>query len=151
RRLEFGVASRPRRMGDDNGDAFLIKQWEGNALAGVIDGLGHGTFAHRAAQAARQYVETHFDQPIEKLFHGAGRACRATRGVVMSLARFDLVKATLTVAGVGNVELRLAGCPERFSPVVRRGIVGLNAPEAAPTTYSWNANSVLIMHSDGVS
>lgn len=148
--VAFGAATRARRSYEENGDTFLIKQWEGNALAGVIDGLGHGPFAQRASQAALQYLERHFDQPLTNLFRGVGRACRATRGVVMALARFDFGTQKLTVASVGNIEMRLIGSPERFNPIVRRGIVGLNAPDPVCTEHLWSSASVLIMHSDGV-
>jgi anti-sigma regulatory factor (Ser/Thr protein kinase) len=148
--LEFGAAMRAYRDAAENGDAFLIRQWEGHALVGVIDGLGHGQFAQRAAFAARHYLEQHFDQPLESLFRGVGRACRATRGVVMALGRFDLAQEKLTVASVGNVEMRLIGSRQRFHPVVRRGIIGLNAPNAVSFEHPWTAESVLVLHSDGL-
>jgi anti-sigma regulatory factor (Ser/Thr protein kinase)/serine/threonine protein phosphatase PrpC len=150
RELAFGAATRSYRRLPENGDAFIIKQWGRHAIAGVIDGLGHGPFAQRASETARQYVEQHFDQPLESLFRGVGRACRATRGVVMALARFDLDQQKLTVASVGNVEVRLIGSPERFHLVVKRGIVGLNAPSPLPCEHPWTATSLLIMHSDGL-
>jgi hypothetical protein len=68
----------------------------------------------------------------------------------MALARFDLNQQKLTVASVGNVEVRLIGNPERFNLVVKRGIVGLNAPSAVPTEHPWTSTSLLIMHSDGL-
>jgi anti-sigma regulatory factor (Ser/Thr protein kinase) len=148
--LVFGVATRSYRRSPENGDAFIVKQWGRYAIAGVIDGLGHGKFAQRASQTARQYIEQHFDQPLESLFRGAGRACRATRGVVMALALFDLDRQKLRVASVGNIEVRLIGSPERLNLVVRRGIVGLNAPNPLPIEYPWSSSSLLIMHSDGV-
>ena len=148
--IAFGAATRSYRRLPENGDTFVFKQWDRCALAGVIDGLGHGPFAQRASQTARQYIETHFDQPLDHLFRGTGRACRATRGVVMALARFDLAQQKLTVASVGNVEVRLVGSAQSFNLIVRRGIVGLNAPDAVPAEHPWNAQTILIMHSDGV-
>ena len=149
--LEFGVASRPHPMCDLNGDTFVIKKWAESALVGVIDGLGHGQFAHRAAQSARRYVETHFDQPLEEIFRGAGRACRGTRGVVMALARFDWAAGEMSFASVGNIEARVLG-GAAFSLMVRRGIVGINAPGAMVTKHPWSAaENILVMHSDGLS
>src|SRR5437868_8197732 len=106
RGMACGVATRSCRFLPENGDAFVIKQWERGALAGIIDGLGHGQFARRASQTARFYVEQHFDQPLESLFRGVERACRTTRGVVMALAKFDLDEHKLTIANVGNIEVR---------------------------------------------
>lgn len=150
-RLELGGATRSYHLHPENGDALIIRQWPEHTLVGVIDGLGHGQFAHRAAQTARQYIEHHFDQPLESLFRGAGRACRATRGVVMALARWDLFRDKVTVATLGNIEVRLLGQGKPIYPVVRRGIVGLaNAPEPVFKEYPWTETSLLIMHSDGV-
>jgi anti-sigma regulatory factor (Ser/Thr protein kinase) len=149
RQLEFGATTRSCRMLPDNGDAIILRQWEGHALTGVIDGLGHGQLAKKAAQTARQYIEQHFDQPLMSLFRGVGRTCRATRGVVMALVRFDLVRQKLAVANVGNVEVRLTG-GERPSFIIRRGIIGLNAPDPVVTEHSWTPSSIMAVHSDGL-
>ena len=68
----------------------------------------------------------------------------------MALARFDLAQQKLTVASVGNVEVRLIGGPQRLNLVVRRGIVGLNAPEAVLAEHPWTGQSILVLHSDGL-
>ncbi len=148
--LEFGAATRACRLAVDNGDTFVLRQWEGYALAGVIDGLGHGPLAKRASNTARQYIEQHFDQPLESIFRGVGRACQSTRGVVMGLARFDATRHKLAVANIGNIEIRLLGGAEPFRPMVRRGVLGLNAPKPLITEHPWTAASVLAIHSDGL-
>lgn len=150
RELVFGIATRSCRLQPENGDSFLVQHWERNALAGIIDGLGHGEHARRASQTARRYVEQHFDQPLRNIFRGTDRACRATRGVVMALARFDMAGRKVTLANVGNVEVRLIGCPERPNILVRRGVIGLNAPAAVSTEHPWSDSCVLVMHSDGL-
>ena len=150
-RLEMGAASRSYRNLRENGDAIAFQQWEGYALAGVIDGLGHGQFAQRAAWSARDYVLRHFDQPLDALFRGVGRACRATRGVVMALARFDFGRGGVEIASVGNVGVHLVGSPGDTRIVVRRGIVGMSgSPSPVLTSHTWTAASLLIIHSDGI-
>lgn len=150
--LEFGAASRACPGMTVNGDAFAIKRWSTNALVAVIDGLGHGQYAHRAAQAARQHVETHFDQPLDAIFRGVGRTCRGTRGVVMALAKFKFEgnAARFCFASIGDVEARLFGGsrPEHF--IVRRGILGGNAPNALATEHRWEAGNLMVLHSDGL-
>ncbi|MCY3023176.1 MAG: ATP-binding protein [Planctomycetota bacterium] len=148
--LDFGVATRPRQGTGPNGDAFVARSWPDHALVGVIDGLGHGELAHRAAQGARLFIEDHFDQPLPNLFAGAERVCRGTRGVVMALARFDLPAATFSLASVGNVEARLWGSSDARNFVVRRGIIGVNAPKPVVTTHAWTPESTLVLHSDGL-
>jgi anti-sigma regulatory factor (Ser/Thr protein kinase) len=150
--LEFGTATRAYPMMPVNGDAFVIKRWGTSALVAVIDGLGHGQYAHRAAQSARQYVETHLDQPLDSLFRGVGRTCRATRGVVMALARFDFAGPDIrfSFASVGNIEVRVFGGLNRPQFIVLRGIVGGNAPNPRVTDHGWDPGMVMVLHSDGL-
>jgi anti-sigma regulatory factor (Ser/Thr protein kinase)/serine/threonine protein phosphatase PrpC len=149
--LTFGAATRPRRHDEVNGDAFVVKQWAESLLVGLIDGLGHGQFAHRAAQAARLYVDAHFDLPLAQIFRGTCRACRATRGVVMALARFDWGREQVAFASVGNIEARVFSQVEPVRFFLRRGIVGLNAPSPVVTEHRWPPGNVLVLHSDGLS
>ena len=137
-----------------NGDAFVLKQWGEGALVGVIDGLGHGQFAYRAAQTAWQYVESHFDQPLEAIFRGVERTCSATRGVVMALARFVLSPSPsvcrMTFASIGNIEAHLFGSPQPMRFMMRRGVLGLHAPGPVVTEHPWGSRSMLVLHSDGM-
>ncbi len=149
--VEFGAATHALRNARENGDAFLVRQWAGNALLAVIDGLGHGQLAHTAALAARRYVEQHFDRPLSDLFRGADRACRATRGVVMSLARFDHQdRFHVTVASIGNINVRLFDGTSQTTVLARRGVVGLSSLSPLVTVCPWTPESIMIMHSDGV-
>jgi serine/threonine protein phosphatase PrpC len=148
-----------------NGDTFVIKSGSGSVLLGVIDGLGHGPAAHIAAETARQFVESHFDQSLPAIFLGVDRACRTTRGVVMALARFDfgvnsfspssssksLPEIKLTFASIGDVEARVFGNPGPVNFMIRRGVLGGGAPNAVATEHSWDSRSILVLHSDGLS
>jgi hypothetical protein len=136
---------------EKNGDAFVLERWGESALGGVIDGVGHGQFAFQAAREAKLFVESHFDRPLDTLFCGVGRACRGTQGVVMALARFDWGSERLTFASVGNIESRVFACPLKMNFIVRRGLIGLNAPNPVVTEHRWAPSQVMVMHSDGVS
>lgn len=152
--MAIGVATRPRPGMTVNGDSFVVKRWGENLLVGLIDGLGHGEAAHAAAEAARHYVESHFAQPLDALFRGAGLACASTRGVVMALARFDSAasetSSTLRFASVGNVEARVFGALQSMSFMVRRGVLGHNAPAPIVTNHPWRPEYSMVLHTDGV-
>lgn len=147
--LDAGAATRPVPGQRFNGDAFVIKTWGRNMLVGVIDGLGHGQFAQKASLSARRYVETHWDLPLDALFQGVDRACRATRGVVMALALFDWGRSRVSLAAVGNVMVRHRG-PSDISFVYRRGYLGAGTRPVAVSEHDWTRDDVLVMHSDGV-
>lgn len=148
--LDVGVASRPYPGMNLNGDAYTIKRWEHFALVAVIDGLGHGQYAHRAARTAQDYINRHYDQPLPDLFRGVGRACRATRGVVMAIARFDNHRNTFTFASIGNIEARVIGSPAPVRFLIRRGIIGSNAPSPSITEHPWRSPYLLVLHTDGL-
>lgn len=150
--VEFGAATRALRNQRENGDAFLVRQWNGHALAAVIDGLGHGQFAQRAALAARRYIQQHFDRPLPDLFRGTGRVCHATRGVVMALARFDgQARQSVTIASVGNITVRVLDSGGSSTvALARRGVVGLTSLSPLITVCPWTPASILIMYSDGL-
>lgn len=148
--LSIGAATRISPTYKLNGDAFVIKRWDKSALAAVIDGLGHGRHAHYAAQKAREYIDNHFDQPLNNIFRGVGYNCRGTRGVVMALARFDWEKKRLTFASIGNIEARVFGSHEPIKLAIRRGIVGVKAPNPVVTEHQWEPNYMIVLHSDGL-
>lgn len=148
--LAFGAATRAYPGQPVNGDAFVIKRWDHQALVAVIDGLGHGQHAHRASQAARTYVERHFDRSLIHLFRGTGHACRSTRGVVMAVAHFDWRQETLTFGSIGNIEARVLNSPEPVRLMIRRGILGGRAPDPKITEHPWDPAYTLILHSDGL-
>ena len=146
---DVGVVTRSRRSTPENGDAFIIKEWPGELLVGLVEGLGHGEPAQQAARAAQQYVQTHHDQPLDKIFSGAGRACRATRGVVMALARFSS-RTRLRFASLGNVEVRARSGGARIPFVVQRGILGTRETHVPVQDFPWNPEWLLVLHSDGL-
>ena len=154
-RLDCGAATRAHPlMGGVNGDAFVLKQRGEGALVGVIDGLGHGQLAYQAAQTAWQYVESHFDQPLEAIFRGVERTCSATRGVVMALARLAFSASPsvcrITFASIGNIEAHLFGSPQPMRFMMRRDVLGLHAPAPVVTEHPWGSRSMLVLHSDGM-
>jgi len=146
---DVGVATRSRHFALENGDAFVVKEWQGQLLVGLIDGLGHGGLAQKAALAAQQYVQTHYDQPVDKIFFGASRACRATRGVVMALARFPS-QTRISFASVGNVEARVRSEQKRISLVGQRGILGTHVSHVGTQNYTWDRRWLLVLHTDGL-
>ena len=148
-RWEVGVFTRPCQGWRQNGDAFVVKEWQGQLLVGVIDGLGHGELAQKAALAAQLYVETHYDQPLEKIFSGVARASRATRGVVMALAMFRS-SARLHFLSIGNVEVRAWSGPERLSFFLQRGILGGQQSSPRVQEFKWKSDWLLVLHTDGL-
>ena len=148
--LDLGAAMRPHPQMSVSGDAYVLKKWDDYALASVIDGLGHGQFAHRASEKARDYIEHHFSQPLDEIFRGVERSCRGTRGVVMALTKVDYSRKILQFSSIGNVEARVYGSTNRTSFIIRRGIIGGKAIMPVINEHPWEAGSVMALYSDGI-
>src|SRR4051812_39418963 len=76
-----------------------------------------------------------------------------TRGVVMTVAWFDLERSQLSWAGVGNVDARLV----RSGPELREevalvfgGVVGYRMPRVRAATMPLERGDVLVMITDGI-
>jgi negative regulator of sigma-B (phosphoserine phosphatase) len=137
--LEFGCAGAAIEGEERSGDLAVFATYPGGALVAVIDGLGHGPQAADAAEAAAKILRAHPDEAPQQLFERCHRALRKTRGVVMTLAWFDVAEQRLRWVGVGNVEARLlraaGGGPDARtssppSPLVLGGVVGYQLPSA---------------------
>ena len=153
--IEWSAASRP--MGGEalSGDRHLVKTLPGSVLVVIVDGIGHGDEAARAAEIAIETVDRHAGEGPVRLLQICHERLRGTRGVVMSLALIDLAARTMTWTGVGNVEGLLLrdgpggkGVRERL--VQRPGVVGSRLPTLYKRTVPILPGDLLVFATDGV-
>ena len=154
--LERGVAEVALGGEGRSGDRAFFAAWPGGALVAAIDGLGHGDEAADAAEEAARVLHRHAREEPAPLLARCHEALVRTRGVVMTLAWFDLEAATLTWTGVGNVEGRLlrAAAPPGVAPestLIKGGVVGYSLPTVRPTTTALAAGDLLVLATDGIS
>ena len=144
------VAHRSRPCAGEiaNGDRALARPLDDGVLLAVVDGLGHGPDAERAARLALEVLEREPATDPVALIELAHGALRGSRGAAMTVA---IARGrTLEVAGVGNVELRATGGVS-LSPRPTPGIVGGAIPQrvrAHAAALSGPARVVIV--SDGV-
>ncbi|WP_454726313.1 MULTISPECIES: ATP-binding protein [Cupriavidus] len=128
------------------------------ALSSVVlaDGLGHGPDAARAAEAACRVAAAHaFVAPAVLIGH-AHAALRATRGAALAAARIEPGPGTLRFAGIGNIAacVYAPGAPggrgSRRQLISHNGIVGYAMRRVAEVEAPWPADTLLVMHSDGL-
>ncbi len=157
RLIEWGVAQRPFANAPEGGDLHVLHVAERHALAGVVDGLGHGLHAATAAKVAAEAIDASPNDSLESLFAGVHERLRDTRGAVMTLLRFDAETHTVNWLGVGDVRAVLrranpvAAAPIYSDLVLRAGIVGLEPlPPLAAATVSVRPGDTLVVATDGV-
>lgn len=157
RALEWGSAAVSHPAQQVSGDAALVLPGPEGALFAVIDGLGQGHEAARAAQLARETVHQAASADIVALAHSCHRALRPTRGAAVALAYVSTSASTITWLGIGTVEGRLIASDRRTwtstanaSLRLRRGIVGHQLPEVGSLTLDIRRGDVVILATDGV-
>jgi len=154
-KIEWASASSTLAGETESGDQCLVAEFPDGALAAVVDGLGHGPEAAAAAQAAVASLARHPADPVLQLLQDCHADLRKTRGAVISLVSFDLHAATITWAGVGDVEGVMirgepAGRAARESILLRSGVVGYQLPRLRETTHSLGAGDTVLLATDGV-
>ena len=153
--LERGVAGAALAGETRSGDLAVFAGYAGGALVAVLDGLGHGDPAADASAIAAGVIRRHRAAPAAELLQRCHEALRRTRGVVMTLAWFDLEHRELGWAGVGNVEARLvrgaAAYGDRHdSALVLGGVVGYNLPKIRPATFDLLPGDAVAFATDGI-
>jgi hypothetical protein len=153
--FDWAARGRPIPGEFESGDTHIAAEFEGGALFGVVDGLGHGSEAATAARIAAALVGDQPNRSVLQLIQDCHAALRATRGAVLSLASIRAADGQLTWAGVGNVEAVVSRAdparrPGRERILLRSGVVGYQLPALRATDLPIFAGDVLIFASDGL-
>jgi serine phosphatase RsbU (regulator of sigma subunit) len=133
------------------GDAYYIKKLPGKVLITVIDALGHGQMAQKAANRALELLAS-FDEPepdLNKLLNSMHKALISTVGVVLGLALIDHSCREITFAGIGNITIKIIG-PKKFEIFLPGGILGYQADFSFQKTITFSPEDILLMHTDGI-
>jgi phosphoserine phosphatase RsbX len=153
--LERGVAGAAIAGEERSGDLAVFAGYAGGALVAVLDGLGHGDAAADASDIAAEVIRRNRSAPPAELLQRCHTALHKTRGVVMTLAWFDLDRHEMSWAGVGNVEARLVRGAATYgdrhdSALVLGGVVGYNLPTIRPATMDLLPGDAVAFATDGI-
>ena len=150
--LEFGAVCLPLAGEVECGDTWRIAH-EGPTVAMlVVDGLGHGSLAATAARAAADLFGARPFDPPAAAMQNLHRGLTGGRGAVAACALLHHgPESRVEYAGVGNI----SGCIVRRDGsqgmVTYNGMLGVQQCRTRQFTYEWPADSLVVMHSDGLS
>lgn len=132
------------------GDVWALSVKDQRISALIIDGLGHGEDAERAALAgATAFATDPFAEPtliLEDMHH----AMKGSRGGALAVAQFDGTHDALRFVGIGNIGAFIIGAEKSRGLASHPGIVGLQYRKAQVFEYTEVAGQLLIMFSDGL-
>ena len=147
-RLQAGAICLPKVGEFVSGDAWHVQHRTDGARLVVVDGLGHGPEAHKAARHAVDAAAAESGGPaaVVEACHGA---LRSTRGAALAVADVDLDRRRVRFAGVGNVTGVVIGS-RRQNMVSVNGTAGQGTLRAREFEYTWEPGGLLVMASDGL-
>lgn len=153
--IEWGFATIPLKGQAVSGDSYIIKPFPNGILMAVVDGLGHGYEAAAASDIAIATLNTYVHEPIIPLVRHCHEALKGTRGVVMSIASFNLPDRTMTWLGIGNVEGILLrkdanAALSRKNLLLRGGVLGYQLPPLKESVIPVMPGDTLIFATDGI-
>lgn len=145
-----GVVCTPIAGEHVSGDGWLVLHEASRTLAVIVDGLGHGPEAARAADAAMRVIRARPDLPPAQHAQAVHGALRVTRGAAVAIAEIVPAEGQVRFAGIGNISAAIATDTGLKSMASMNGTAGHIVHRVQEFTYAWAADSCLIMHSDGL-
>src|SRR5262250_323617 len=94
--IEWAVAALAQRGERESGDHYVALATPDVGLVAVVDGLGHGAEAARAAKTAVRALERGADRPLVQMLRDCHQQLTTTRGAVISAAVLDFRDETMT-------------------------------------------------------
>ncbi|MEO6676098.1 MAG: ATP-binding protein [Pseudomonas sp.] len=144
----FGVSQHSLHHDPACGDVWHLAFDGGCISALVVDGLGHGEEAERAARAGEKvFALAPFASPT-LLLEDMHQAMIGTRGGAVAFAQFD--GHALKFTGIGNIGASLIGPDKSRGLASHPGIVGGQYRRVQPFDYAQVNGHLLIMYSDGL-
>jgi serine/threonine protein phosphatase PrpC len=149
--ISWGAVCRAKQGQNISGDVYVVQEYaEGRVLASVIDGLGGGQEAERAARLAAETLREYPDMPLQELTRRAHTALHSTRGAVIGMLRLELALNQATYVGVGNIGIQVYS-RQPIKPISKNGILGFRLPNLLEMRYTYDPGDLFVLYSDGVS
>jgi len=134
------------------GDSYATKANPYFIKVILADGLGHGPLANVASQkACEAFKKSVFNSPND-IIGDIHRHVKDTRGLVATVAVYDITHKVWKICGVGNISTRLCNAITSKTHVPYNGILGLNISSRIDSQVIENeTGSYLVLCSDGIS
>jgi anti-sigma regulatory factor (Ser/Thr protein kinase) len=148
--LQSGGVCLPLAGETESGDAWAVARQRHTVALMMVDGLGHGPEAAKAAKAA---LDTLADRPglrPAEQIEACHAALRPTRGAALAVALLDPAARELRFAGVGNIGACIVDAGPRRQLVSHNGIVGHNMRKVQEFTLPCAPGALVILASDGI-
>ncbi|MFP5040213.1 SpoIIE family protein phosphatase [Parasediminibacterium sp. JCM 36343] len=133
------------------GDGFYYTLSNTHLKLFLGDGLGHGPEAELAIEKAGEiFLKSTEIEPVP-IIRDIHLNVKKTRGLVGTIAVFDITERKWAICGVGNISIKIINSQSSKNYLSYNGIIGLNLPNALNTQeVAYEKGQTIIMCSDGI-
>lgn len=148
--IETGAICLPIREERHCGDAWAEKFSEAGHQIILVDGLGHGVGAAKAAETAlKTFLEKNLSG--KEMINALHLALKETVGAVVGLIEIKPLAQKMSFMGVGNIEGKIFNGETRKALLSHNGTLGHSLQSIRQWDFDWKPHTLLIFHSDGIS
>lgn len=144
----FSAISVPYKEESTCGDAWQVRQNSDSLEIFVIDGLGHGVLANKAALEAVDVFEQSPHLSLEMLIQSVHGRLKATRGGAVFALK--VLGQMVEYSGVGNIRALIDNRGNHKALISQNGTAGLQIRAAKALNQNWDGQGYIIVHSDGL-
>lgn len=148
--IAVGVVSEPVAGETECGDGWGVCRSDDALTLMVVDGLGHGLLAAEAAREAERVLKNSKEESLTAILQNLHGALKKTRGAAAALARIEVKRNLVRFAGVGNVSGSIVVPGSSKGLASHNGTLGQIIQRLQEFAHPWTPDSVLVMHSDGL-
>lgn len=115
------------------------------------DGLGHGKEAAKAVMLAGEVFSQCGEAEPEDIIQRIDAGVKTTRGLVGTVAVFNVKKKIWRICGVGNITTKISSPASAKNYMANNGIIGLNVPKMLHAQEEpYETGQHLFLYSDGL-
>lgn len=141
----------PKPGEEECGDGFHHQVTNEHIKLFLGDGLGHGAEAAKAVGKAIEAFEACTETEPVEIIRYIDSCVKKTRGLVATVAVFDLAQKKWKICGVGNIATKINSPSFSKGYMAYNGIVGLNLPRTLNSqVIEHEKGQHIIMCSDGL-
>lgn len=150
RALIGGAISLPKAGEPVCGDGWTMVQGSGRVVLFLVDGLGHGHEASKAARIALAAVERNAKLGAAALLETVHDAMRPTRGGAGLVLMLQPESEQCTACGIGNIAAAIRADGKTRNMVSHNGTLGHQVRKMQEFQYPFPRGALLIASSDGL-
>lgn len=149
--VDISIYQIPKKGNWCSGDAFYTVRTDNYILCAVSDGLGSGEQAMDASEAAMSVIKKEHHLDTDTLMEHCNQVLWGTRGVVITILKFDFQSGIIEYTNVGNISCTFyKPSGDMYRPVPTRGYLSGKKNKFKTQRIAYEKDTIFIVYSDGL-